>query len=279
MVFSMKVCVFGASGYVGASVYEKLKDVNDIDVSGTYLEDPALFDELVKLDINEPESFSNYYKAENPDVVIWSVMDGPNEHDLTDKGLMNLITFISPETKLIYISSDFVFSAGEGPHSEDDPLSTLPDDHIFSTYTNAKVKAERLINNELSNFVILRAGPIHGENLIGKLDEHTDKLSYHLRSGKSIAFRKDLIRTFVQVDDLADVVVKMAQRDVTGVFNTGPSTADSFYNFMRAEAEQMGYNPNLVEKASEYEEADQEIPKDTSLNTEKIHKTLKLKFR
>lgn len=275
----MKICLFGASGYVGASIYKKLKDVNDIEVSGTYLDQPAMFDDLVKLDINEPESFSNYYKKEKPDIVIWSVMDGPNEHDLTDKGLMNLITFLTPETKLIYISSDFVFSDGKGPYTEDNPLSTLPDDHIFSTYTNAKVKAERLINNELSNFVILRAGPIYGENQIGKLDDYTDQLSYHLRSGKSIAFRDDLIRTFIHVEDLADVIVKMVKHDETGVFNIGPSTADSFYKFMQAEAEKMGYSPELVEKAKENEEADQGIPKNISLITEKINKKLKLKFR
>lgn len=275
----MKVCVFGASGYVGASVYEKLQDNNGLEVSGTYLDEPPLFKNLIKLDINEPESFSDYYKREDPDVVIWSVMDGPNEHELTDKGLINLLTFLTPSTKLIYISSDFVFSAGKGPYKEGDPLSTLAEDHIYSTYINAKVKAERLINNELSNFVILRAGPIYGENQIGKLDKHTDKLSYHLQSGKPVAFRDDLIRTFVHVDDLADVVVRMVENDQKGVFHTGSAETKSYYEFMGAMAEQLGFNPNMVEKASEFEEADREIPKNTALNTDKITKIMKQKFR
>ena len=275
----MKVCVFGASGYVGSSVYKKLKDRNTLEVSGTYLEEKPLFDDLIKLDINEPESFSDYYKSESPDVVIWSVMDGPNEHALTDKGLMHLLTFLTPSTKLIYISSDFVFSAGKGPYKEEDPLSTLPEDHIYSTYTNAKVKAERLINHELSNFVILRAGPIYGENQIGKLDERTDKLSYHVKSGQSIAFRNDLIRTFVHVEDLSDAIVRFVENDQTGVFHVGSSEAKSFYEFMRAEAEQLGYNPDVVKRESEYEEADFEVPKNTSLNTDKIAELMKQKLR
>ena len=275
MVLIMKVCVFGASGYVGASVYKRLKDKDALEVSGTYLDEPSLFDDLIKLDINEPESFSNYYKSEKPDVVVWSVMDGPNEHELTDNGLINLLTFLTPATKLIYISSDFVFSAGEGPYNEADSLSTLPDDHIYSTYTNAKVKAERLINHELSNYVILRAGPIFGENKIGKLDERTDKLSYHLRSGKAIAFRDDLIRTFVDVEDLADTIVQMVENDQVGTFHTGSGETKSYYEFMSAAAEQLGFNPNMVEKASEYEEADHEIPKNTALNTGKIAKIMK----
>ena len=275
----MKVCVFGANGYVGASIYRLLQDVPDAEISGTYLDEPPMFAGLSKLNINEPESFSSYYKRENPDVVIWSVMSGPNEHELTDQGLMHLITHLTPETKLIYMSSDFVYSEGKGPYSEEDPLSTLPDDHLFSNYTNAKVKAEKLIDNELSNYLIFRAGPIYGENLIGRLDDRTDRLSYHLRSEKPISFRDDLIRTFVHVEDLAKVIVEMVQNDSTGIYNVGPSEMRSFYEFMAGMAEQLNLNPNLVDKESEFEEADHEIPKNTALITKKIKEITKQNFR
>ncbi|MBP1969811.1 dTDP-4-dehydrorhamnose reductase [Virgibacillus natechei] len=275
----MKVCVFGASGYVGTSVYKSLESMEDFEVSGTYLDHNPIFDNLYKLDINEPESFSDFFKKESPDVVIWSVMNGPNEHVLTDQGLLHLITHLTPATKLIYISSDFVYSAGKGPYVEEDPLSTLPNDHLFSTYTNAKVKAERFILNELSNYVILRVGPVYGENQAGKMDERTEKLFRQLDSGQPIAFRDDLIRTFVHVEDLANVIVEMLEKDIIGIFNVGPSEKRSFYEFMSGIADQFGYHSNLVEKDSEYEEADQEIPKDTSLITEKITKTVNQNFR
>lgn len=66
----MKICVFGASGYVGASVYQLLKEQDGVDVSGTTLEDAPSFEELDILDINEPESFSDYFKRKDPDVAI-----------------------------------------------------------------------------------------------------------------------------------------------------------------------------------------------------------------
>lgn len=275
----MKVCVFGANGYVGASVYQLANEISGAEVSGTYLEEPSLFDTLYKLDVNQPESFSEFYKETDPDVVVWSVMDGPNEHELTDQGLLHLITHLTPQTKLIYISSDFVFTEGKGPYDEEDPMSKLPDDHLYSNYANAKVKAERLITNELSNYVILRAGPIYGENRIGKLDERTDELAYHIRSGSSTAYRDDLIRTFVHVDDLTQIIAEMIANDVTGIYHTGELESRSFYTFMREMAEQFGYDKQLVEKESEQETVDQEIPKNTSLNTEKIRKFSKLNFR
>lgn len=275
----MKVCVFGASGYVGASVYQLLKESADVNVVGTYLEDPAMFDDLYKLDINQPESFAHFFKREQPDTVIWSVMSGPNEHELTVQGLMHLMTFLTPETKLVYMSTDFVFTKGKGPYSEADTMSKLPEDHLYSNYTNAKVKAEHFIKNELINYAILRAGPIYGENKIGRLDDHTDKLAYHLRSGKPIAFHDDLIRTFVHVDDLANVIIELAQNNVTGTYHVGSERSQSLYEFMRETAEQLGYNMNLVEKESEQETVDQEIPKNTSLNTEKIKQITKQNFR
>ncbi|WP_099159342.1 sugar nucleotide-binding protein [Virgibacillus ndiopensis] len=275
----MKVCIFGASGYVGSSVYVRLRSASSDDVVGTYLDEPAMSEGLYKLDVNEPESFSNFYKEENPDVVIWAVMSGPNEHKLTDQGLMHLITHLTPETKLIYISSDFVFSDGKGPYREEDRTSALPEDHTFSNYANAKVKAEHFIENELSNFVILRAGPIYGENRIGKLDERTDRLSYHLRSDRKIDFRNDLTRSFVHVEDLAAVIEELVYNDVTGVYHVGSERRQSFYTFMKSMAKQMGYDDQLVEKGSEEEKVDAEIPKDTSLITKKIKEVSDVTFR
>ncbi|MFC4558136.1 sugar nucleotide-binding protein [Virgibacillus kekensis] len=275
----MKVCVFGASGYVGASVYQKLKDAKDVEVVGTYLEEPAIFDDLYKLDVNEEEAFSNFYKETKPDVVVWSVMDGPNEHELIDRGLINLITFLTPQTKLVYMSSDFVFTDGKGPYDEEDNTSKLPEDHIYSNYANAKVKAEHFITKELSNYVILRAGPIYGENAIGKLDQRTDELSCRLRSDQQAEFRNDLVRTFVHVEDLANVIVEFAGNEEKGLFHVGPEDKKSFYEFMQQMAEQMGYDPDLVKKGSEDEIADREIPKDISLKTEKIKEVTKQNFR
>ncbi|HLR63676.1 MAG TPA: sugar nucleotide-binding protein [Lentibacillus sp.] len=275
----MKVCVFGASGYLGASVYQLLKETPHTDVVGTYLKEPAAFDDLYKVDVNDPESFSEFYKETQPDVVVWSVMSGPDEDELIQEGLRHLITHITPQTKLVYVSSDFVFADGYGPYTEDDSTSKLPGEHVLSTYANAKVKAENFITQDLSNYVILRVGPIYGENKIGKIDEQTDQLASQLQLGKTEAFRDDLIRTFVHVEDLAKVMTEFVQNDVTGIYHAGPDKSHSFYEFMQQMAEQTGYHQELVEKAPEDEEVDKEVPKNIALNTEKISQVVKQTFR
>ncbi len=156
-----------------------------MDVSGTYLEDPGELTDLHKLDVNEPESFSGFYKTMQPDVVVWSVMSGSYEDELINEGLFHLLTHLTPETKLVYLSTDFVFTDGNGPYTEADPTGKLPDEHVWSTYANAKVKAERLITKELTNYAILRAGPIYGKNSLGKRDERTEEMIAALERGKN----------------------------------------------------------------------------------------------
>ncbi|MGM8364727.1 sugar nucleotide-binding protein [Virgibacillus sp. W0181] len=263
----MKVCIFGASGYVGESVYERLSENRSIQTVGTYLENEGQnkHDRLIKLDINDPESFSNFYKRENPDVVVWSVMAGVGEHQLTDQGLMHVITHLTPETKFIYISSDLVFAEGNGPYQVNDPISTFPDDHFLSEYANAKVKAERLIDNEISNYAILRTGPIYGKNRVGMWDSPTNDMVMRLKDNKVVSYRDDLIRTFTPVNDLTEKIVELVQNDQTGIFHIGEKKGKSFYEFKRELATKLGYDTDFIKKASEDEEPDHKHPQNISL--------------
>ncbi|MGM8211466.1 sugar nucleotide-binding protein [Virgibacillus sp. W0430] len=263
----MKVCIFGASGYIGESVFERLKDASSIETVGTFLEREGEMksEHLTLLDINEPESFSDFYKKENPDVVIWSVMSGPEEHQLTDQGLMHVITHLTPETKLIYISTDLVFAEGKGPYKPEDPTSTFPDDHFLGKYANAKVKAERIIRNELTNYAIIRTGPVYGRNKAGNWDHLLNAFITDGNEGKTVSYRDDLIRTFTPIETLTDTIIDLVENKKTGLFHVGEKEGKSFYDFMRAMAIMLGYEPGQIIKASEQEEPDHKLPKNISL--------------
>jgi len=272
----MKVCVFGASGYVGASVYERLHQCENVQLIGADAKNHTNHD-LVELDVNEPEMFSSFYKKEQPDVVIWSVMAGPDEYKLSDQGLLHLIAHLTPCTKLVYISSDFVFARGKGPYVETDPLQLMADDHALSRYANAKVKAERFIERELTNYAILRSGPVYGENAFGLRDTHTQKLVDEVAQNRPAAFRDDLIRTFVHIDDLVNIIVEMTQNKRTGIYHIGPDKQQSFYAFMKEQAELEGYNPELVVK--EDRKLQMHIPENTALRTDRIRLVSRQKIR
>lgn len=264
----MKVCVFGASGYIGSTIFTKLKTQSGLNLVGTTL-DKTTFQDIKQVDVNDPEAFSSFYKVEKPDVVIWSLMAGSTESNLSNQGLIHLMTHLEPSTKLIYISSDYVFSQGNGPYLEEDSFSVLPEDHALSNYANAKVKAEKFIQHELSNYLILRAGPVYGKNGLGRQDAQTRELVDALKNNRVIFGREDIIRTFVNVNDLATVIAELLTTTVSGVLHVGPEKSESYYEFMKARAIEYGYDPSLV-KIDVSKSTQINTPKNMALNTDKF---------
>jgi|GEM_PF-3066092 len=263
----MKVCVFGASGYVGSSIYEAFKNNDKAQAIGVDLDEVSQ-ENFIQLDVNDPESFSQFYKEVQPDIVVWAMMAGADEHRLSDEGLLHLISHMEPCTKLIYLSSDYVFAKGKGPYAEDDMLQLMADDHGMSGYANAKIKAERFIERELTNFCILRTGPIYGKNASGKLDLHMQRLEEAAESGDSVSARDDLIRTFVHIDDFCKIVVEMAMGNRTGIYHVGPGKHQSFYEFMKEQANLAGYDETVVRK--EERKVEMNLPKNTALLTDRL---------
>lgn len=263
----MKACVFGSGGYVGASIYEALRSSGKMQVIGVDMNEKTE-EGKVRLDVNDPESFSTFYKEVQPNVIVWALMAGPDEQKLSDEGLLHLLSHMTPGTKLIYLSSDYVFARGKGPYSEGDQLQLMADDHGMSRYANAKIKAERFIANELTNFVILRNGPVYGENALGVKDAYTEKLQQVIESGEPEPFRDDLVRTFVHIEDLAKIVAEMASNDRTGIYHVGPGKQQSFYEFMKDQAEAAGADPELIKK--EERKLEMNLPQNTALLTDRL---------
>lgn len=271
-----KICVFGANGYVGTSVFEALRQHEQAQVIGADANTEAV-PGLVRLDVNDPERFSAFYKKERPDVVVWSVMAGPQEYELSDQGLLHLIAHLTPCTKLVYISSDFVFARGKGPYTEQDPLQLMPETYALSNYANAKIKAEKFIQRELTNYIILRSGPVYGENARGRLDVQTEKLERLAPLGKPAAYRDDLVRTFVHIDDLVKIVVEMSLNKRTGIYHVGRDKAQSFYEFMKEQAVERGYDPDLVVK--EERKLQMNTPQNLGLITERIRTVIRQQIK
>lgn len=274
----MKVCVFGATGYLGASIYRKLSNYIGDHVVGTYRTNPIYSKELYQLDINDPEAFSAFYKEEKPDAVVWAVRSDQEEEVLVNNGLTHLLTHLTPETKLIYVSSDRVFSEGDGPYGEEITVTKLPEDHPQSNYTNAKIKAEYLIENELSQYLILRSGPLYGQNELGKWDKRTQQLEKELSNENETVRSAESIRTFVHVQDLSSLIIEMLHREERGIYHAGPSKSESYFSFSKKMAEQIDWDSNLIVK----EEKNKEVlsnPLDTSLHTDKLRQIVNTRFR
>lgn len=276
----MKVLVLGASGFLGAHIHRNLlKDNRFKEIVGTSNSSEIVG--LYNIDINNEKEFDELYRKYDPDFVIWSVMSADNEETLIHKGLKYLLNMMDKQTKLIYVSTDGIFSSGEGCFDEYAVSSYLDTHNPLSAYTNAKIDGEKMIQKEHQNYIILRTGPLYGQDINGDWDFRVLALQSALTANTPYKRADNLFKTFVHVEDLAHAIIELLAIDYTGFLHVGPKTKESYYTFSQKMAEKLNLYHTLIEpgRIPIKEAIKRGVSLDTSLNTVKCSSLLKTKFR
>ena len=120
-----------------------------------------------------------------------------------------LIAHAPPEARLVYCSSDHVFSGDTGPYDETSPTDPL------SVYGRTRVAAEALMRAR-PNTLIVRSGPWIGPSASGKTG-HLDWLRHRHARGLPMTVVADEARSVVWAEEAARRVWELADATVTGV--------------------------------------------------------------
>jgi dTDP-4-dehydrorhamnose reductase len=124
-------------------------------------------------------------------------------------GTRILLDHAPPETRIVYCSSDHVFSGDTGPYAED----AAPDP--ISVYGRTRVAAEHLVLAR-PNTLVVRSGPWIGPSATGRIG-HLDWLRYRHARGLPMTVVADEARSAVWADDAARRVAALATSAVTGI--------------------------------------------------------------
>ena len=120
-----------------------------------------------------------------------------------------LLRHAPPEARIVYCSSDHVFSGDTGPYDETSPTDPL------SVYGRTRVAAEQLMLQR-ANTLIIRSGPWIGPSASGK-NGHLDWLRYRHGRGLPMTVVADEARSVVWAEDAARRVWELAEAQVTGI--------------------------------------------------------------
>lgn len=219
----MKVLVIGASGYLGNSIYKKLKECTE-DIYGTCCkscnEEFIQINVLNKLDIKKMLSIK-------PDIIIWSILDSEQELLLSQIGLKEIFDNISKEVRFIYIST----TVGKGKDQTEKvaPNKRMPNEYLYK-YINGKIEGEDIVKNH-SNHVIVRPGSIYGYDYNGKMDSRMKNLIEIYKTGKEYSRTANMYASFVNVKDLVDGIIELAYSKFTGIINISGEKPVSHYDF------------------------------------------------
>lgn len=274
----MRILILGATGFLGSNLFQLATENKNLTVFGT-----SRFQHensnIMQVDVTNKQSIRSAIRKINPEVVIWSLMSSEEETKLINLGLENILSEIESATKLIFLSTDAVFVEGIGGYKETDPIGTLPKEVALADYVNGKYTGENLILNKHPNHVILRTGPLYGNNGDQGIEKRTIQIIEKIKENQSFDAWTNVYKTFVNVNDLSSTIIELTNIKFNGILHAGPLHKESYYTFYKKRLEQLGWNNSLLRPIVRYKEDAPYLSLDTSLNTQKAHQLLKTNFR
>jgi len=276
-----KILVFGGTGFVGSTFINYSKDL--FEISYTYNENPIDFDHIssTKIDLLlERKKISSIINQFNPDVIINTVAFPSVDfceinHDLTNELHVRVTKDIvdaasKNNSKVIYLSTDAVFE-GELHRKYTETDSPKP----VNYYGISKLNAEKIVL-EKSNNVVLRTAVIYGWHIKSRF---TNWILEYLAENKTVDPFIDQFNTPTLVDDLAKSMMKIIEKDISGLFHATGKTCINRYDFAVKLAKSFGYSgKRVLPTTSQEKKQDAPRPNSTCLDSSKLESTINFQF-
>ncbi len=244
-----KILITGATGQLGRSLMALLSSYYH--VLGTLHRNPVasrMNYPCEKMDVGNLEEVRKVIRHYNPDVVINTAAFTHVDRAETEResawrinvtGLENIIKCTGNQTRVIQISSDYVFDGKDGPYREADP--TYP----ISYYGKTKLAAENLLRGANRHFLILRGNVLYQTSA-------DDKASFFswvytsLKKGTPIRVVTDQISNPTWVEAFSQAIMKCIVLGAAGIYHFGSNDYLSRYEFALKVAEIFGFDAGLI---------------------------------
>ncbi|MFC6834978.1 sugar nucleotide-binding protein [Halomarina ordinaria] len=253
---SAPVLVVGASGYLGRSVVDALRE-RGVSTVGTYHRNrrPGA---SVGYDFFEDDP--TVLPLEGCETVVFAAHVERTSHDRErfDAALSRLLRACTG-TRFVYASSVGVFDGETGGYVESDPPNPK------SRYGRRLAAFERRVADALDG-CILRFDYLFGSSR-GTLDDRLAHTRERLRAGETVEYYADMFKSPVAVSDAARTVATVVSEEVDGVVHV-PTPRTSVFAFHRAAMAALGLPYRRVRPTTMPD--DPVLHRDTSLRSERF---------
>lgn len=222
----MKVLVTGANGLLGHKLIRLLHRDPEVDLiaSGRRPTLPFLQGTTYcPLDITDSAAVTAVMLRYKPDVVIHTAaMTNVDQCDQDREGCrkvnVDAVEYLvksceANATRLIYLSTDFVFDGKHGPLDE----SAIP--APVNYYGECKAEAESIVSNSNTPWAIIRTVLVYGITPDLSRSNIVLWVKNSLEQGKAINVVNDQFRTPTLAEDLADGCVRVLRKNASGIFH------------------------------------------------------------
>jgi dTDP-4-dehydrorhamnose reductase len=194
------VLVVGASSYVGARIYQELKN-NSYEVSGTFNSN-QLLPELIKLDLTNETEITSVLSAINPKIIILA------------SALSSQATVAADPERASAVNVNGSKQLAEWARKIGATLIYLSTEAIFhgSDYGNSKLLSEEIIKNSGASFLILRLGMCFGLSPNRTNDRPFNRLLKAKLTGDPVSYDSALKFFPTEIGNLSRVIVQLVEK-------------------------------------------------------------------
>lgn len=239
-----RVLIIGASGLVGSNCLKYLRNQDDFEVKGTYfsfkIEGLHFFDTL------NPDNSKNFdIESFKPTHILHAGalthVDYCESHQeesylKTVQSTKNILILAERlQSKVIYISTDYVFDGLSGPYDENAEVNPL------SIYAKHKLEAEMLVRNQSPQNLILRVTNVYGDearnkNFVARLFEMGTN-----NEEATLNLPVDQYATPVNALDVAKAFFLLLKDNKSGIYNIAST---DYLNRVQLAQKVMSHFPN-----------------------------------
>ena len=264
----MRVLITGASGLLGKRIFDIISKNHQ--TVGTYNKNSNGM--LHYLDIVDRNSVELFFRKFQPEIVIHcAAMVNPDyceENQELSKminidGTRNIVDQCKiHSTKMIFLSSDFVFEGNNGPYFEDSEL------HSNNYYGVTKIEGEKIVRENLEDYLIIRPALMYGNDENTKLSFVTDIFNKLLNNEKIFVDNK-IMKYPTLTDDVVEVINELIDLELSGTYHVCGEEGVTKYAWAKRVAKFYGFSEeNIFEKESSTEIVKR--PLDVKLDSTKI---------
>ncbi len=242
----MSTLIIGASGFVGSLLYEILSKKDE--VVGTFYPLQPEEEGLQYLDITDRKSVEVLIRETKPDVIILAsaltYVEYCEEHqkeafEINVLGTTNVVlTAKEVKAKLVFFSTEYIFDGKAGPYSETDPPNPI------SYYGKTKLDGEKIIIDNLDDYLIIRTTVVYGYQKDGK--NFIMQLIQKNKDGQTMNVPIDQYGSPTFRDNLVEATIELIQKDKRGIYNVVGSEVINRFDFSILTAEVLGLDKSLI---------------------------------
>ncbi len=232
----MKILITGANGLLGQHlVHELIRWNHDITAIGTgkcRIDGAGAF-QYSELDITDGVRLNELVLELKPDLIIHAAamtqVDTSEENKQACYNInVSATRFLIDAAKvtasrLIYVSTDFIFDGLSGPYKEEDQPSPV------NYYGSTKLAAEQAVMESGLDWAIVRTVLVYGNTVEGTRPNILTWVKENLESGKTIRVVSDQLRTPTYVMDLVKGIHKILEGRKSGIYHISGADTMSPY--------------------------------------------------